>query len=30
MLFKDKEKNYVVVELKRKKTGDAVVGQILR
>jgi len=30
LLFKDKDDNYVVVELKRKKTGDSVVGQILR
>ncbi len=30
LLFKDKNNNFVVIELKRKKTGDAVVGQILR
>ena len=30
LLFKDKNDNYVVVELKRRKTGDPVVGQILR
>lgn len=30
LLFKDKNKNFVVVELKRRKTGDSVVGQILR
>ena len=30
LLFKDKNNNFVVVELKRKKTGDSVVGQILR
>lgn len=30
LLFKDKNDNFVVVELKRKKTGDPVVGQILR
>lgn len=30
LLCMDKDKNYVVVELKRGRSGDAVVGQILR
>lgn len=30
LLFKDSSGTYVVVELKRRKTGDQVVGQILR
>ena len=30
LLLKDSSDTYVVVELKRRKTGDQVVGQILR
>jgi len=30
LLCKDQDGNYVVIELKKKSTGDAVIGQILR